>query len=95
MDDLGFREIAVRLGKTASYAGMPMLAYTHPVIPLPQYTVAGAAPDPAFVLGLIRQETEFDPDSVSHAGARGLMQLMPASARADAVRAGLAGGRTT
>ena len=90
MDDLGFREIAVRLGKTASYAGIPMLAYTHPVIPLPPYTVAGAAPDPALVLGLIRQETEFDPDSVSHAGARGLMQLMPASARADAVRAGLA-----
>ncbi|HTP77363.1 MAG TPA: lytic transglycosylase domain-containing protein [Rhizomicrobium sp.] len=90
MVDLGFREIAVRIGKTASYAGMPMLTFTHPVIPLPPYTVAGTAPDPALVLGLIRQETEFDPDSVSRAGARGLMQLMPASARADAVRAGLA-----
>ncbi|MGZ6022370.1 MAG: lytic transglycosylase domain-containing protein [Rhizomicrobium sp.] len=90
MVDLGFREIAVRIAKTASYAGMPPLAFTHPVIPLPPYTVAGPAPEPAYVLGLIRQETEFDPDSVSHAGARGLMQLMPASARTDAVRAGLA-----
>jgi soluble lytic murein transglycosylase len=89
MVDLGFREIAVRIGKTASYAGMPMLIFTHPVIPLPPYTAAGAGPDPAFVLGLIRQETEFDPDSVSRAGARGLMQLMPASARTDAARAGL------
>ena len=89
MVDLGFREIAVRLGKNASYAGMPILAYTHTLIPLPPYTAAGEAPEPAYVLGLIRQETEFDPDSVSRAGARGLMQLMPASARADAVRAGL------
>src|SRR5258708_10568486 len=52
--------------------------------------MAGPAPDPAYVLGVIRQETEFDPDSVSRSGARGLMQLMPASARIDATRGGLA-----
>jgi soluble lytic murein transglycosylase len=32
------------------------------------------------VLAIIRQETEFDPASVSSAGARGLMQVMPESA---------------
>ena len=90
MVDLGFREIAVRIAKNASYAGAPMLAFTHPVIPLPPYPLAGAAPEPAYVLGLIRQETEFDPDAVSRSGARGLMQLMPSSARQDASRAGLA-----
>jgi soluble lytic murein transglycosylase len=82
--DLGFREVAVRIAKTASYAGLPFLSFTHPVYPGP-----GAAPETAYVLGLIRQETEFDPDSVSHAGARGMMQLMPSSARVDANRAGL------
>ena len=33
------------------------------------------------MLGLIRQETEFDPYAISSAGARGLMQMMPASAK--------------
>jgi soluble lytic murein transglycosylase len=33
--------------------------------------------DPAFSSGLIRQESTFDPDAVSGAGARGLMQVMP------------------
>ena len=94
LTDLGFREIAVRVAKTASYTGMPFLAFTHPVIPLPAYPGAGTAPEPAYVLGLIRQETEFDPDAVSQAGARGLMQLMPASARTDATRAGLPTGPT-
>jgi len=90
MVDLGFREIAVRVAKNASYAGMPMLQFTHPVIALPPFPGAGAAPDPAYILGLIRQETEFDPDAVSRSGARGLMQLMPASAKTDATRAGIA-----
>jgi peptidoglycan lytic transglycosylase len=34
--------------------------------------------DPAFSSGLIRQESTFDPEAVSGAGARGLMQVMPA-----------------
>ena len=33
------------------------------------------------MLGLIRQESEFDAFAVSGAGARGLMQMMPASAK--------------
>ena len=37
--------------------------------------------DPLLVVSLIRQESLFDPDAVSSAGARGLMQLLPATAR--------------
>ena len=45
--------------------------------------------DPAFVFGLIRQETRFVPNLKSHAGASGLMQLMPATARWTAKKVGL------
>jgi soluble lytic murein transglycosylase len=89
LTDLGFREAAVRVAKNASYTGTTFLAFTHPVIPLPAFPGSGPAPEPAYVLGLIRQETEFDPDAVSHAGARGLMQMMPGSARDAAARSGL------
>ena len=41
------------------------------------------------MLGLIRQETEFDAYAVSSAGARGLMQMMPASAKLAAKQANL------
>lgn len=37
--------------------------------------------DPALFYGLIREESHFDPAIVSHAGAIGLSQLMPATAR--------------
>lgn len=36
---------------------------------------------PALLHAFIRQESAFDPSVISHAGARGLMQLMPATAR--------------
>ena len=86
---LGFRDIAVRVAKTASYNGVDLLAYSHPVIALPGYRGPGSAPDNALVLGLIRQETEFNDDAVSRVGARGIMQLMPSTARRMARLAGL------
>lgn len=86
----GYPELAVRLAKLASYDGVWLPNLTHPVITVPAYKGPGAAPDPALVLGLIRQETEFNPYAVSHAGAKGLMQMMPASGKAAAKAAGLA-----
>lgn len=81
LNEWGYPEISVRLAKTASYAGAPMPQFTHPLVALPAYPGQGTAPDPALVLGLIRQETEFDAYAISSAGARGLMQMMPASAK--------------
>lgn len=89
LTNMGFREIAVRVAKSASYAGATFQDYLYPVIPVPSYVGPGTAPETAFVLGLIRQETEFDPDAVSGAGARGIMQMMLASAQLAASQAGL------
>jgi soluble lytic murein transglycosylase len=47
--------------------------------------------DPFMVAGLIRQESMFNPNAVSPAGAIGLMQVMPATGRMLARRAGVPG----
>ncbi|MBI5277383.1 MAG: lytic transglycosylase domain-containing protein [Burkholderiales bacterium] len=47
--------------------------------------------DPAYVYGLIRQESRFIMDARSHVGASGLMQVMPATARWTARKIGMAG----
>ncbi|HSH91182.1 MAG TPA: transglycosylase SLT domain-containing protein [Ramlibacter sp.] len=47
--------------------------------------------DPAYVYGLIRQESRFIMDARSHVGASGLMQVMPATARWTARKIGLTG----
>ena len=50
--------------------------------------------DPAYVYGLIRQESRFIMDARSQVGASGLMQVMPATARWTAKRIGLTDFRT-
>ncbi len=47
--------------------------------------------DPAYVYGLIRQESRFVMDARSHVGASGLMQVMPATAKWTARKIGLTG----
>ena len=61
-------------------------------LPFRQDVLAGsqaAGVDPAFVFGLIRQESRFVTQARSHAGASGLMQVMPATASWTARRIGL------
>jgi len=53
-----------------------LLAEGYPIPPLPQ----GGAVERPLVLAMTRQESAFDSGAVSSAGARGLMQLMPATA---------------
>jgi soluble lytic murein transglycosylase len=86
---MGYREVAVRVAKQASYNGVFLPEYSHPIIAVPRYAGPGVAPELPLVLAIIRQETEFDPDAVSGAGARGIMQVMPDSARRLARLSGL------
>jgi len=51
--------------------------------------LAGSGVDPDIIFALIRQESFFDPRAVSGAGAVGLMQLLPGTARTVGKRLGL------
>jgi soluble lytic murein transglycosylase len=54
----------------------------------PGHPLAARASRPSLVNGITRQESSFDRTAVSHAGARGLMQLMPGTAREQAGKMG-------
>jgi soluble lytic murein transglycosylase len=56
----------------------------------PLLRIESAGPEIALVHALVRQESNFQVDAMSRAGARGLMQLMPATARQTAQRLGVA-----
>lgn len=50
--------------------------------------LAGTGVDPALIRGLIRQESFFEPEAVSGAGAVGLMQVLPSTAASLAAKNG-------
>lgn len=57
------------------------LRFVSPFLDRMKPVAASADLDPAWVYGLIRQESRFVQDARSWAGAQGLMQIMPATAR--------------
>lgn len=79
----------VMIGKTAVQRGFPLDAIAYPTHGVPDFDVLGDPMERAIVHAIARQESAFDPTAMSHAGARGLMQMMPATARETARRAGL------
>ncbi len=76
----GDRKLAVATSKLAHRKGDPLVPEGYPIQPMKPYG-DGAGPEEALVQGLIRQESMFDVDAMSWVGARGLMQLMPFTAR--------------
>ncbi|HEY0418183.1 MAG TPA: lytic transglycosylase domain-containing protein [Acetobacteraceae bacterium] len=83
---LGMPEVAVAIARRAGRDGVVLIDSGWPAaVELP----AGSPVQPALALGIIRQESSFDSSVVSPAGARGLMQLMPATATQTGRRIGL------
>jgi soluble lytic murein transglycosylase len=82
--ETGMKEMAVVLGMKAGemgLVGVERLGF--PTMPTP------AVNDWTMVHAISRQESEFDRTRVSHAGARGIMQLMPGTAREQAGKLGM------
>lgn len=79
----------VGIGKAALQRGFPLDMTAYPINGIPSFDVLGDPMERAIVHAIARQESAFDPAAMSGAGARGLMQMMPATARETARRAGL------
>ncbi len=69
-------DLAIAVAKRAIVAGTPLMTHGYPTVALP----SGGNVEPALLFAIVRQESAFDHDAVSPAGAEGLMQLMPATA---------------
>src|SRR5581483_6118652 len=78
---LGDTQSAVRIGKTAIARGMNLVYYAYPIHSLPDYKPLRQPPEPAMIYGIARQESEFNQLIVSGAGARGILQGMPVTAK--------------
>lgn len=80
---------ALRGAKAGLARGLVAPDAVFPIITLPTSLRTGSA-EPAMVLALTRQESEFNPRAISGADARGLMQIVPAYAKDEARKVGMA-----
>ncbi|GJD52921.1 Membrane-bound lytic murein transglycosylase F [Methylobacterium crusticola] len=78
----------VAIGKIAVQRGLPLDRHAYPTIGIPAYEAFSTVPqvERAMVFAIARQESQFDPRAQSSVGARGLMQMMPATAQRTARR---------
>ncbi|HYC12742.1 MAG TPA: lytic transglycosylase domain-containing protein, partial [Stellaceae bacterium] len=75
--EIGRPDLAVTVARRASYAGVTLLSEGYPLAEVP----GGGSVEQPLVLAMTRQESGFDQFAVSRAGARGMMQLMPGTAK--------------
>ena len=74
-------DFAIQIAKNASYKNLNFLEISYPKIEVPKQVKSQKILDSSVILALIRQESEFDTSANSKVGAKGLMQIMPATAR--------------
>ncbi len=87
-EEHGGHQFALQIGKLAAYRGLQVDATAFPVSAIPSSAKTGDVEKP-LVYAIARQESAFNPQAISGAGARGLLQLMPATAKMMAKSAGL------
>ncbi|MCO4054140.1 MAG: lytic transglycosylase domain-containing protein [Bosea sp.] len=86
---VGDTRLLVNIGKAAVQRGLPLDLTAYPTGGIPAFEPTGLPVERAMIYAIARQESAFDPAAVSHAGARGLMQMMPPTARETARRIGV------
>jgi soluble lytic murein transglycosylase len=74
-------DIAVKICRKACYKRKYYDKFNYPIIDIPKKINNQKIPNPEIVLALIRQESEFNSKAYSGSKARGLMQLMPMTAK--------------
>ncbi len=90
--ELNEPHLAVMIAKRAATAGTVLPAAYYPVHPVADMGLPMAK---EMTLAIARRESEFDPVVISGAGARGLMQVMPATAKLVAQELGILSGHQT
>ena len=75
-------DVAIAVARRSIEVGMPLMVHGYPVTALPTSSIA----EHPLVFAIVRQESAFATDAKSGVGARGLMQLMPDTAKLVASR---------
>lgn len=86
-DRVGATHVKVRAGKVGVGRGAFVGDAVYPLVHIPDRARRFAPAE--VILGITRQESEFNPRAYSSAGARGLMQLLPTTAEITAKKEGI------
>jgi soluble lytic murein transglycosylase len=86
MASANYHRYQVIIGKRALADNQPMEAHAYPA---PSFGQTRLYEEKALIYAIARQESEFNPAAISRADARGLVQVLPETARRTAQNAGL------
>ena len=87
--EVGRPDLGLVVARQSAGDSVMLIEAGYPMTPVPASRSTGRKAEPALLQAMMRQESGFDVAAVSRAGALGLMQLMPATARMVAHRLGI------